>query len=770
MSEHEPTREPRYHRHPVDAPPKRPRLVRTLLGRPKATGEMEETLLPKWLALPIFASDPISSVAYATEAALVVLVGVSAVAMHQIIPIAIGITVLLTIVILSYRQTVHAYETSGGAYVVARENLGILPALVAGASLLTDYILTVAVSVASGVFAITSTAPFLHGWEVELSVACVVGIMLVNLRGVREAGVAFALPTYAFIAVLFATIGVGLAKCASGSCPHAATPGPLAAGGGTIGLFVLLKAFASGSSALTGVESIANGVNAFRRPQSRNAGQTLAILGCIAVTAFLGVSYLASATHARPSESVSVLAQIGRAVFPSGSGAGFVYYLLQAFTFAILIFAANTSFQGFPRLAALLARDRYFPRQFVNLGDRLVYSNGMFVLSAVAIALLVVFKANVNSLIHLYVVGVFTAFTLSQAGMVRYWQRDRSAGWQVRAALNGLGAAATGVVTIVVILTKFLEGAWIVMLAIPLFVLAFYGIHRHYRYVTRRLTAGLDAVKSARGSLTNEVVLPVSELTAATRFAVWYVRAVAGKDFRGLYIPGSGARDPRGHWWEFSGGCEPLEVVASGERWSEAVREYVWRLPRGEGDFVTVVVAEQFDRPTLLSAFRSREPFRLKSHVLREVGIAVANVTAVGMAPRVLPKRVVCRVIVSGAHAAGLRAVDYVKTLGIDDAHAVFFAFDDEQAQRLRTDWRANRFDLPLEVVEAPYRDIGDPLLRYVRELTADGETLTVVVMPEVVVAGWRQLLHNQRALYIKRLLLFEPNVVLTSVPYQIIA
>jgi amino acid transporter len=735
-----------------------------------AIGELEDTLLPKWLALPIFASDPISSVAYATEAALVVLVGVSLSATKDIIPISIAIAILLAIVILSYRQTVHAYETSGGAYVVARENLGTLPALVAGASLLTDYILTVAVSVASGIFAITSAASFLHGWEVELSVFCVVAIMLVNLRGVRESGLAFALPTYAFISVLFLTVGIGVGKCATGSCPQAVTPHPLPAGTGVVTLFVLLKAFASGSSALTGVESIANGVNAFRRPQSKNAGQTLLILGAIAITAFLGVSYLAYEMHARPSSTVSVLSQIGRAVFPAGSSAGFVYYLLQAFTFAILVFAANTSFQGFPRLAALLAHDRYFPRQFVNFGDRLVYSNGIFVLTTAAVVLLVVFKANVNSLIHLYVIGVFTAFTLSQAGMVRYWRRHRGPRWQARAALNALGATVTGVVSVVVILTKFLEGAWIVMIAIPVFVLLFYSVHRHYKYVSRRLRAGLDAVRRARTDLTNQIVLPVAELNASTRFAVWYARAVAGRSFRGIYVAQRGAPDPRGQWWEFSGGAERLEVVESDERWSEAVREYVWRLPRGDADFVTVLVAEQFERRSLLEAVRSRETFRLKRRLLTEFGIAITDVTAVGLGPRRLPRRIACRVLVSAAHAASLRAVDYAKTLGIEDTAAVYFARDEGDAQRLRSEWKANEFDLALDVEEAPYRDIGDPLLRYLRQLTADDETLLLVVLPEVVVAGWRELLHNPRALYVKRLLLFEPNVVLTSVPYQIIA
>jgi hypothetical protein len=534
-------------------------------------------------------------------------------------------------------------------------------------------------------------------------------------------------------------------------------------------LFVLLRAFASGSAALTGVEAIANGVNAFRRPQSRNAGRTLLILGAIAITSFLSVSYLAYAMHTRPSSTVSVLSQIGRAAFPAGSSASVVYYLLQAFTFAILIFAANTSFQGFPRLAALLARDRYFPRQFVNLGDRLVYSNGIFVLSGIAIALIVAFKANVNSLIHLYVVGVFTAFTLSQWGMVQHWRRQGGAGWRGRAIVNGIGGTATGVVTVVVVLTKFAEGAWIVIVAIPVFVLAFYGVHRHYRNVSRRLAAGSDAVRRARGSVTHEVVLPAQELDAATRCAVWYARAVVGKHFHGVHVSQPGLLDPRGRWSEFSGGADPLELAQPVDgHWSEAIREYVWRLPRGERDFVTVVVPEHFRRPRLFEELRSREALRLKSRLLTEAGIAVANVTLVGASPATLPKRLTCRVLVSGAHAASLRAVNYANTLGIPDTAAAYFADDEEQARDLRARWSAARIDLPLELVEAPYRDFGDPLLHSLRALTADGDTLVVAVMPELVLAGWRRLLHNERALYIKRLLLFEPNVVLTSVPYQL--
>src|SRR4051812_13653228 len=309
--------------------------------------KLDETLLPKWLALPIFASDPLSSVAYATESALVVLVAVSAASAHLVFPISLAIAVLLAVVIVSYMQTVRAYETSGGAYVVARENLGTLPSLVGAAALLTDYVLTVAVSISAGIFAITSFAPSLAHHKVALSLAWLLVIVFANLRGVRESGLAFALPTYLFVAAVGVLVIGGLVELATGHAHHAVTPNALPVGTGAITLFVLLRAFSSGSTALTGVEAIANGVNAFRKPHGRNAAQTLAALGVIAITLFVGVSYLAVHLHARPSSTDSVVSQIARAVFQPGTAWSFMYYAVQVLTLIVLILAANTSFQGF---------------------------------------------------------------------------------------------------------------------------------------------------------------------------------------------------------------------------------------------------------------------------------------------------------------------------------------------------------------------------------------------------------------------------------------
>ncbi len=743
------------------------RLRRVLVGRPMRTGQLHETLLPKWLALPIFASDPLSSNAYATEEALVVLVGTAGLAQaHIVFPLAIAIGLLLGIVILSYRQTVRVYETAGGAYVVARENLGTAPSLVAAAALLTDYVLTVAVSISAGIFAITSFVPSLSSHRVGLSLACLAVIVLANLRGVRESGLLFALPTYAFILAILAVDAVGLVELASGHLHRAAVPSPLATGTGAVTTFILLRAFSSGSTALTGVEAIANGVNAFRHPQGKNASKTLGILGVLTITMFLGLSYLAVHVHAAPSATASVVSQIAKTVFRPGSFGGFMFYVVQATTLLILILAANTSFQGFPRLSALLARDRFAPRQFSNLGDRLVFSNGMLVLAAAAAGLLAIYKANTNSLIHLYVIGVFTAFTVSQAGMVRYWLRMRTAGWRGRAVINGVGASATGLVTVIVIWTKFAEGAWLVTVAIPVIVLAMLGVRRHYGRVARRLSAGAAAVASAPGAR-NRTLLVVEELDPAAERALAFARTIAPDGFRAIHVPrhrtdpGIGPR-----WFHLAGGLPLLETLDSRGGAVDSVLEQVWRLPRGESDFVTVVVPEQFRRRALAEEARHPFEFALKLRLLTEPGVVVVDVPTVDESPSGRP--LAARIFVSGANAASMRALNWAESVGLPDTRAVNFAFDETEAAAMRRKWRAEDARVPLEVLAAPYRDIGDPLLAYLRELTAGGQDV-LVVLPELILRGWARLLHNQRALYVKRLLLVEPHVILASVPYQLI-
>jgi len=564
-------------------------------------------------------------------------------------------------------------------------------------------------------------------------------------------------------------IGTGVGKCAVGTSTQAHVADPLAAGAGAVGVFVVLRAFASGAAALTGVEAISNGVSAFRPPPGKNAARTLLIMGAIAITLFIGVSYLAVHMHARPSESVSVLSEIARAVFPSSSWTSFMYYAVQGLTFAILVLAANTSYQGFPRLGAVLARDRFFPRQFINLGDRLVYSNGIIVLAAIASFLIWIFHADVLALIHLYVIGVFTAFTLSQAGMVRYWLRRKDPGWRKSATLNAVGGAATGVVALLVIQAKFTSGAWAVIVAIPLMIVGFYGVNRHYRKVERRVRAGAAAVAAAPPP-TNEVVLYVESADAALREALWYARQIAGDDFRAIHARGAHT-DPgiRPRFRSLTDIRPDLQVLEPEDGRVDAVIEYLWALPRGESNFVTVIIPELFRRPSILAALSRRTEFSLKLRLLTEPGVVITDVPVLarnGEAPE--PKRAVCRILVSGAQAASMRAVNYAKTLGFADTRAVFFAFDHDEAQRLREDWAGNALRVPLEVEEAPFRDIGEPLLRHLRGITADPETVAVVIMPELIFSGPQRLLHNQRALYIKRLLLFEPRVILTSVPYRV--
>ncbi len=740
-------------------------VKRAAVGPPRATRELPETLLPKWLALPIFSSDPISSVAYATEAALATLVAASLASRHLVLPISVAVAVLLAIVVVSYGQGVRAYASSGGSYVFARENLGVLPGLLAAAALLVDYVLTVAVSVAAGVFAITSAVPSLGPYLLPLSLACVALLTLANLRGVRESGLLFAVPTYGFIAALYVALGAGVAECVRGACPHATVPHPLPAGGASgVGLFVVLKAFASGSAALTGVESISNGVTAFRHPQAQNAARTLLVMAVVAITLFLGTSYLAVRMDARPSATASVLSEIARAAFRPG------YYPLQAFTFAILVLAANTSFQGFPRLAALLARDRFFPRQFVNLGDRLVYSNGMLILAGLAFGLLLAFRASVSSLIHLYVIGVFTAFTLAQTGMVRYWRRERPARWRLRATLNGVGAATTGLVDGIVIWTKFTAGAWMVTIAIPVLIACFYAINRHYRAIARRLRAEAKAVL-AQPRPRNTVILYVERLDTATREALWYARAISSGDLRAIHVPFPGSDSGiRARFARWSRGLPHLEVLSPEDDPLDAVLEYVWGCPRGAGDFVTVVVPELFRKRSLAAAVVRRSTFSLKLRLLREPGVVVTDVPRVagpeeGWAE---PARLAFVVPVADVHAASLRALLYARSLGTGDARAVHVAFEPDDARRVERAWRRFGLEVPLDVVEAPYRDLGGPLRAYLARATSEPGSVAVVVMPELVVRGPDRLLHNQRALFIKRLLLFEPNVILASVPYQL--
>jgi amino acid transporter len=748
---------------------------RLLVGRALASSKQEHQLLPKVLALPVFSSDPLSSVAYATEEMMLVLALAGAAAFSYMMPIGLAIACLLAIVVTSYRQTVRAYPRGGGSYIVSKENLGTLPGLVAAAAILTDYVLTVAVSVTAGTVAVVSAVPSLEEWRVPVAFGFVLFIALANLRGVKEAGTLFAIPTYGFVAMVAITLVTGLTQCLTG-CRTAASAGLELETVHALSLFIILRAFSSGATALTGVEAIADGVQAFRRPQARNAATTLAVMGTISITMFLGITFLARHLQIRVSEEFveqSVLAQIGETVFSRGV----LFYLLQVFTAGILVLAANTAFQDFPRLSAILARDRFMPAQFRNRGDRLVFSNGVIVLTTLAAMLIWAFDANLNRLIQLYVVGVFTAFTLSQTGMVRRWARLKTEGWKRSAVINGVGAATTGIVLVVVTITKFARGAWIVIVAMPIIVGFFLSVHHHYRRVARILQVRrLEPGQESR----NFTLLLVPDLGPATIEAIAYLRALRPEDLTPVFVGTEERfREAALAWTAAAPRLPELRFLpGAADGLVRAVRTHVRSLAREPGDFVTVVIPEVLSGRSWRQFLRHRTALRLKTALLFEPGVVVTDVPLLPEERALLPEvarralepgRSVVVMPVSGAHDATVRASEYARSLRAASVEAVFFVADPEEIPPMIEAWHDRGMGIPLTLVEAPFRDVGEPLLAEIRKHTERGDTVVTVVLPELIPAHWwENLLHNQTAFYIKRLLLFEPRVVVTSVPFHL--
>ena len=611
---------------------------RLLVGRPLSSAEADHQRLSKTIALATFSSDPISSTAYATEEILfVTAVGGSslAIGLDKLIPMAIAVAVLLVIVVTSYRQTIFAYPSGGGAYIVSRENLGEYPSLVAAASLLVDYILTVAVSVSAGVAAIVSLDAF-HDLESQRVAICLFFVVLLtagNLRGLKESGKIFAAPTYVYIVVLTLMVVYGLSREFFGHIDPVPFDAERAEDvkrmGGSLSLFLVLRGFSSGAVALSGVEAISNGVPAFRRPESKNAATTLTVMGIILGVLFLGVTILAHHLAPYPTHEETVISQLGRAVF----GAGPLHTLLQFATAGILVLAANTAYVDFPRLASIVARDSYLPRQFANQGDRLVFSNGILFLAVAAGALLVAFGGLTTLLIPLYAVGVFTSFTLSQSGMVRHHLRLRERGWKRNVAINGVGAFATGVVLSIVAVTKFAVGAWLPIVVVPVIIALFVAIKRHYARVE-----GLLAVE-----------------------------------------PGPVQRRAVNH---------------------------------------TVVV------------------------------------------------------LVGRVHRGTIEALEYARSLRPNHLTAVHVSGQDGDVAAIERDWGAFKFDIPLEIVPSPYRELTPAVERYLDDLDErwQGDTITIVI-PEFVTGRLlspTQLLHNQSAAALKLALLFRKHTVVTSVPYHL--
>jgi amino acid transporter len=597
-------------------------LKRFIVGRPIPSHLAQHERLSRTTGLAVLSSDALSSVAYATEEILRVLILVSTAALGYASPIALVIAAILAVVVFSYRQTIHAYPSGGGAYLVSKDNLGEMPALVAGASLLIDYVLTVAVSIAAGVAAMTSAFPEWHVSRVELTLGFVVLLMFGNLRGIRESGRIFAVPTYFFIVTTLLLIVIGSWRAFTGTIQPIAPVHPVASTHETLTLFLLLTAFANGCTAMTGVEAVSNGVPAFKPPEAKNAAATMLMMAVMSITMFLGITLLAQSYHVAPSEQETVVSQLARGVF---SGRGIPYYAVQAATMAILVLAANTAYADFPRLASILARDGYVPRQFMNQGDRLAFSNGIVGLSIFAGVLLVVFGGDTHALIPLYMIGVFVSFTLSQAGMVRHWWRLRGPGWRTSAIVNGVGALVTGLVLLVVAATKAHEGAWVIMLLIPITVMSFRITHKHYRGVATQLTL---RDWQPHGPRKNMVLVPVSGIQRAVVEALEYARSLSS-DVRAVCVNVDQlATDQLAASWERFGEGLPLVVLDSPYRsLMEPLLEFIEQIhAKRPEDYVTIVLPEFVPAKWWHHLFHNQRALLIKGALLFQPNTVVTSV------------------------------------------------------------------------------------------------------------------------------------------------
>jgi len=606
-------------------------VKRVIIGSPFATSQAIHERLTKFKALPIFSSDALSSSAYATEEILIMLALAGSGALSTALPIAGVIVLLLAIVTLSYRQTIKAYPSGGGAYIVAHENLGQKPGLVAAAALMVDYVLTVAVSVAAGVAAVTSAAPGLYDLRVPIGVLVVALFALGNLRGIRESGTLFASPTYFFILAIGAMIVVGVIKVALGDAPgsllHGAPPGEQVVATQGLTLFLILRAFSSGSAALTGVEAISNGVPAFKPPESQNARTTLTMMACILGCLVLGVTFLVNRYGLVPSEKETIVSMLGREVL----GKNPLYYAYQAATALVLFMAANTSFADFPRVSAILAKDRFMPRQFAFKGDRLAFSRGIVFLAGAASILLIAFAGEVTRLIPLYAVGVFVSFTLSQSGMVRHWWRLRETGWRTSIAINGVGAAMTAVVALIIAGTKFTHGAWISVLLMLALMLLFTRIRRHYDWFEEAVhvegsgsPSGMPATVPTGQPLTREhIVVPVDAVNKVSLAAIEFVRELSGR-VTAVHITDDReeAEELRARWEETIPDVRLLVIESPYRAFVAPMLAYVGSLQRAEpGVTITVVLPGFVPRHWWERPLHNQDVLRLKPHLRNRPGV-----------------------------------------------------------------------------------------------------------------------------------------------------
>ena len=747
---------------------------RLALGPALPTAHLQHERLGKPTALAVFASDNLSSVAYATEEILKVAVpALGALAFSLVMPVTFGILAVLAVLLFSYRQTIKAYPSAGGAYIVTKDNFGLLAAQLAGVALLTDYVLTVSVSVAAGVAAITSAAPGLYPYRVWLSVACIWFIAWGNLRGVRESGRMFAVPTYFFIVMMFLLLGVGVAKAFAGDLHPLPIPPDVAQTTGAIGIFLVLHAFASGGAAVTGVEAISNGVPAFKPPEWRNARTTLMWMGSLLGVMFLGLSFLAMKLQVAPTETKTVISEVGRAVFGSGGLGTALFLMLQVATTLILILAANTSFADFPRLANFHAQDHFMPRPLTKRGHRLVFSNGIIGLAIASTALVVLFRADVHKLIPLYAIGVFTSFTLSQAGMARRHLRLHEPGWRHGLLINGLGAVTTAVVTVVIAITKFAHGAWAVMVFVPVMVWLLVRMNHWYAREHEELESGVDAFE--RGSREHPIaVVIVDDLDRKTVHALQYARTIRSSAMHALHMERDAATTDRlrARWATLDIGI-PLRVMRATGDPIRTIAAYVGALAGGAE--VTVIVPGESRVGRLERLRRGRTGARLTRALAFNPRARVTLVRdhlephhgadGVRLVPRTDHRAVV---LVDRPDRAALRAVGYALSLGATEVVAVHAAVDPEVQDDLIARWMELRIPIALDLVECWDRDVARSVERYVVDLMGPRTEVTVVLPRRDTPGLATRLLHDRTSRSIARALSRYEHVDIAVVPYSL--
>jgi amino acid transporter len=619
-------------------------LSHWLIGRPLQTADAPEQTIGKVIGLAVFASDALSSTAYATQEILGVLSVAGSAAYDYVFPISVAIVALLSIVTISYQQTIHAYPGGGGAYIVSRDNLGEMPAQVAGAALLTDYILTVAVSISAGVAQIVSAYPFLDPYRVQLAVAAVILIMLLNLRGVKESGTAIALPTFFFVAMMFITVAIGIFRSLTGNLGVVVNPPELHVAETLVAMtpFLILHAFANGTTALTGVEAISNGITAFKEPRSRNAAVTLIWMSIILGSLFLSISYLTSQIQGVYSHDETIISQLARTVF---NGRGLFYLATIAATTVILLMAANTAYAGFPRLGALAAEDRFLPRQLTFRGSRLVYSNGIITLAVIASLLIIVFRARVDLLIPLYAIGVFLSFTLSQIGMARRWWKighleegqevveagsvlRYEKGWHTKMLINSFGALCTAIVMFIFAITKFREGAWVVLIIIPVLVKLFFTIHGHYKDLAAHLTLDKFSGLPARQTR-HRVIMPLSGLHQGTLEALRYAKLLS-HDVTAVHvsIESEETEKVRKKWKTWGEGTRLVILDSPFRLFIEPLLEYLEEIidNRQPNETITIVVPQFIPSKRWHQALHMRTADFLRQELLSKPGVVITDV------------------------------------------------------------------------------------------------------------------------------------------------